>query len=139
MLGGVRGAVSVRRGRAGRNPLVELSVFARRSYTSGVLFVIVFFGAIVGFSLAVGMFLQLVLGYSPMKASLTMAGVGGGRVRRLRLRQHDDEPLGRHILHIGLALMLVGTGALYAVFQIDGLGVRAAARCRCWSTASGWA
>jgi hypothetical protein len=32
--------------------------------------------------------------------------------------------LGRHILHIGLALMLVGIGALYAVLQIDGLGVR---------------
>ena len=43
----------------GGTPLVELSVFARRSYTSGVIFVIVFFGAIVGFSLAVGLFLQL--------------------------------------------------------------------------------
>ncbi|MGH3486111.1 MAG: MFS transporter, partial [Nocardioidaceae bacterium] len=47
------------RARSGRTPLVELSVFAKRSYTSGVLFVIVFFGAIVGFSLALGLFLQL--------------------------------------------------------------------------------
>ncbi|GAA1888000.1 MFS transporter [Asanoa iriomotensis] len=111
-----------RRAGSGRHPLVELSVFTRRSYTSGVLFVIVFFGAIAGFSLAVGMFLQLVLGYSPMRASLTMSAwavgafVGSGFGSTMRNR------LGRRILHIGLALMLVGMAALYPVFQIAGVG-----------------
>ncbi|MEV0717362.1 MFS transporter [Asanoa sp. NPDC050611] len=111
-----------RRAGSGRDPLVELTVFKRRSYTSGVLFVIVFFGAIAGFSLAVGMFLQLVLGYSPMKASLTMSAwavgafIGSGFGSTMRNR------LGRRILHIGLGLMLVGIAALYPVFQIAGVG-----------------
>ena len=114
----------IRRAGSGRDPLVELRVFTRRSYASGVLFVIFFFGAIAGFSLAVGMFLQLVLGYSPMKASLTMAAWAVGAFIGSGFGSTMMNRLGRHILHIGLALMLVGTGALYPVFQIDGLGVR---------------
>ncbi|GIF64985.1 putative actinorhodin transporter [Asanoa ishikariensis] len=114
----------IRRAGSGRDPLVELRVFTRRSYASGVLFVIFFFGAIAGFSLAVGMFLQLVLGYSPMKASLTMAAWAVGAFIGSGFGSTMMNRLGRHILHIGLALMLVGTAALYPVFQLDNLGVR---------------
>ncbi|MEV4538762.1 MFS transporter [Asanoa sp. NPDC049518] len=114
----------VRRSGSGRDPLVELRVFTRRSYASGVLFVIFFFGAIAGFSLAVGMFLQLVLGYSPMKASLTMAAWAVGAFVGSGFGSTMTNRLGRHILHIGLALMLVGTAALYPVFQLDDLGIR---------------
>jgi EmrB/QacA subfamily drug resistance transporter len=114
-----------RRTRSGRTPLVELSVFARRSYTSGVLFVIVFFGAIAGFSLAVGMFLQLGLGYSPMKASLTMSAWAGGAFLGSGFGSTMMARLGRHILHIGLALMTVGIGLLYVVFHAYGMGVGA--------------
>ena len=53
-----------RRVAAGRSAVVEFSVLRKRSYVSGVAFVLVFFAAIVGFSLTVGLFLQLGLGYS---------------------------------------------------------------------------
>ena len=112
-----------RRTGAGRTPLVELSVFARRSYTSGVLFVIVFFGAIVGFSLAVGMFLQLVLGYGPMKASLAMSGWAVGAFLGSGFGSAMMNKLGRHVLHIGLSLMTVGTVLLYVVFRANGVQV----------------
>ena len=64
------------------------------------LFVVVFFGAIVGFSLAVGLFLQLGLGYSPMRASLTMAawavgaflGSGFGAAMMAKLGRRDPAP-----------------------------------------------
>jgi hypothetical protein len=49
-------AYQLRRKRSGATPLVELSVLARRSYACGVVFVIVFFGALAGFTLAVGCF-----------------------------------------------------------------------------------
>lgn len=110
-----------RRTRTGRTPLVELSVFARRSYTSGVLFVIVFFGAIVGFSLAIGMFLQLVLGYGPMRASLAMSGWAVGAFLGSGFGSAMMNKLGRHVLHIGLALMTVGTVLLYLAFREHGL------------------
>jgi len=112
-----------RRSRTGRTPLVELSVFARRSYSSGVLFVIVFFGAIVGFSLAIGMFLQLVIGYGPMKASLAMSGWAVGAFLGSGFGSAMMNKLGRHVLHIGLALMTVGTVLLYVTFRGHGVEV----------------
>jgi EmrB/QacA subfamily drug resistance transporter len=116
-------AYQLRRRRAGGTPLVELSVFAKRSYASGVVFVVVFFGAIVGFSLAVGLFLQLGLGYSPTRTSLTMAAwavgafVGSGYSASVMAR------MGRRILHMGLSLMAVGIGALYVEFRAAGTAI----------------
>ncbi|RKN43010.1 MFS transporter [Streptomyces hoynatensis] len=111
------------RRRAGRAPLVELSVLTRRSYTSGVAFTLVFFGSVVGFSLALGLFLQLGLGFGPAKASVAMAtwavgaffGSGFGAAMRGRL--------GRRILHLGLTLMAVGLGGVYLVFDRSGMGL----------------
>jgi EmrB/QacA subfamily drug resistance transporter len=107
----------VRRSRSGATPLVELSVFARRSYTSGVLFVVLFFGAIVGFSLAVGMFLQLGLRYSPLSASLTMVAWAVGAFIGSAFGSLLKDKLGRHILHIGLTLMGCGLVGLYLMFS----------------------
>ena len=105
------------RKRNGRTPLVQLSVFAKRSYTSGVVFVVVFFGSIVGFSLAVGLFLQLGLGQSPVRASLTMAAWAIGAFFGSGFAAGMMTRLGRRILHIGLSMMAVGLVLLYAVFS----------------------
>jgi EmrB/QacA subfamily drug resistance transporter len=109
-------AHQTRRRGAGRTPLVELSVFAKRSYTSGVLFVIVFFGAIVGFSLAIGLFLQLGLHYSALDAAVAMAAWPVGAFIGSIFGSTMMTKLGRHILHIGLAIMTVGMVHLYTVF-----------------------
>lgn len=112
-----------RRAASGRIPLAELGVLARRSYASGVVFVIVFFGGIVGFSLVVGLFLQIGLGQSPVKASLTMSGwavgafLGSGFAAAMMTR------LERRILHLGLAIMAVGLVSTWAVFAVSGTAV----------------
>jgi EmrB/QacA subfamily drug resistance transporter len=116
-------AHQLRRRRRGATPLVELSVFAKRSYTSGVAFVVVFFGAIVGFSLAVGLLLQLGLGYSPTRASLTMAAWAVGAFLGSGFSAGAMTKLGRRILHIGLSVMGVGVAALYVVFRAVGTGI----------------
>jgi predicted MFS family arabinose efflux permease len=100
----------------GKTPLVQLSVFAKRSYTSGVVFVVVFFGAIVGFSLAVGLFLQLGLGQSPIRASLTMTSWAVGAFLGSGFGATMMARLGRRILHIGLSMMAAGLALLYPVF-----------------------
>ncbi|MBO0867615.1 MAG: MFS transporter [Micromonosporaceae bacterium] len=110
----------LRRGRTGRVPLIELSVFTRRSYVSGVLFVIIFFGSIVGFSLTTGFFLQLGLGYSPMRASLTMSGWAVGAFLGSGFAAAMMGRLGRRILHIGLPLMAAGTAGFILVLTRDG-------------------
>ncbi len=110
-------AYTLRRTRRGvKAPIVRLSVFTKRSYSSGVLFVIVFFGAITGLSMAIGLFLQFGLGFSAMRASLTMAPwalgafIGSGASGALMGK------LGRKILHIGLTIMGAGIASLYVVF-----------------------
>jgi len=113
-------AHQVRRQRRGASTLVELSVFAKRSYASGVAFVVVFFGAVVGFSLAVGLFLQLGLAYSPTRASLTMAAWAVGAFLGSGFSAGTMAKLGRRILHIGLSMMAVGITAVYLVFRHAG-------------------
>ena len=113
----------LRRRRSGRTPLVELSVFARRSYTSGVLFVVVFFGALAGFGLAVGLFLQLGLGYSPVRASLAMAAWAVGAFLGTGVGSTMTARLGRRVLHLGLAGMAVGLTGVLVVLDRSGTGV----------------
>jgi EmrB/QacA subfamily drug resistance transporter len=105
----------VRRKKSGRTPLVELSVFRKRSYTSGVIFVLVFFGAIVGFSLAVGLYLQLGLGQSPIRAALTMSAWAVGAFLGSGFSATQAK-LGRRLLHIGLSIMAVALTGLAMVF-----------------------
>jgi EmrB/QacA subfamily drug resistance transporter len=113
------------RTRRGLPPLVELSVLARRSYTSGVLFVIVFFGGIVGFSLSMGLFLQLGLAQSPLRASLTMAAWAVGAFVGSAFAAMTMVKLGRRILHLGLTVMTAGLVYTYLVTQAEGIHVGA--------------
>lgn len=110
----------MRRKSNGKTPLVQLSVFSKRSYSSGVVFVVVFFGAIVGFALAVGLFLQLGLGQSPVRASLTMTAWAVGAFLGSGFGATMMARLGRRILHIGLSLMAAGLALLYPVFADPG-------------------
>jgi EmrB/QacA subfamily drug resistance transporter len=117
------GIYQLRRAASGRIPLVRLTMFAKRSYSSGVVFVIVFFGAIVGFSLAIGVFLQLGLGYSAMKASLTMAGWAIGAFAGSAVSAMTMAKLGRRVLHNGLAIMGVGVAIFLTVVLTAGTSV----------------
>lgn len=113
----------LRRQRHGATPLVDLGVFAKRSYASGVAFVVAFFAAVVGFSLAVGLFLQLGLGYGPTRASLTMATWALGAFLGSGFSATAMVKLGRRIIHMGLSMMAIGIAGLYLVFQYIGTSV----------------
>jgi EmrB/QacA subfamily drug resistance transporter len=110
-----------RRLQRGLTPLVELSVLRKRSYVSGVIFVLVFFGSIVGFSLTMGLFLQLGLGFTAMHASLYLAAMAIGAFFGAGVGAWATSAVGRPILHIGLAIMALGTVVLYlALRSVDG-------------------
>ncbi|NUR85803.1 MAG: MFS transporter [Nonomuraea sp.] len=115
----------LRRRARGRDTLVEPSVFGKRSYTSGVVFVIVFFGAVCGFSLSTGMLLQLGLGYSALAATLTMTSWAVGAFLGTGFAAAKTAALGRRILHVGLSMMAAGLAGLFAVMQLAGMGVTA--------------
>lgn len=104
--------------------LVELSVFGKRSYAAGVAFVVAFFGAICGFSLATGLFLQMSLGYGPLGASLAMLTWAIGAFVGSVFGGTMTAKLGRKILHLGLGLMIAGLGWMVLVFasgEVTGL------------------
>lgn len=106
------------RARRGEPVLVRLAVFAKRSYTSGVVFVVAFFGVITGFSLAVGFFLQLGLGYSPLRASLAMMPWAVGAFVGSAVGSTLMSKLGRTTLHVGLGIMGVGLVILLSVMDV---------------------
>jgi EmrB/QacA subfamily drug resistance transporter len=102
-----------RRLRAGRTPLVEFSVLRKRSYVSGVVFVLVFFASVVGFSLTTGLFLQIGLGFTPIHASLLLAAMAVGAFIGSGVGAWAATAVGRPILHTGLTIMAVGALVLY--------------------------
>jgi EmrB/QacA subfamily drug resistance transporter len=117
----VFGVQQRRRVRRGRTPLIEFSVLRKRSYLSGIVFVLVFFGTIVGLGLTIGLFLQVGLGFSPMTASLYSAALAVGAFLGSGVGAWAATAVGRPILHIGLAIMGIGTAVLYfSLRAVDG-------------------
>ncbi len=99
--------------RSGRTPLVEFSVLRKRSYVSGIVFVLVFFASIVGFSLTMSLFLQIGLGFTPVHASLLLAAMAAGAFAGSGVGAWAATAVGRPILHTGLTIMAIGTLVLY--------------------------
>jgi MFS family permease len=116
-------AHQVRRKRAGAAPLVEPSVFAKRSYVSGIVFAVFFFGALGGVMLSIGILLQVGLGYSPIHAALTMTPWALGGIFGSAFGGAMMHKLGRTILQLGLALMATGLAAQVAALEIAGTGI----------------
>jgi EmrB/QacA subfamily drug resistance transporter len=117
------GLHQARRSRRGLTTLVEFSVLTKRSYAGGTLFVLAFFGAIVGFSLAVGLLLQLGLGYTPVHAALTMVAWAVGAFLGSGFGAAMMYKLNRRIVHLGLIIMAASLAGLYLVFTHAGTGL----------------
>jgi EmrB/QacA subfamily drug resistance transporter len=116
------GYTQVARKRAGGTPLIEPSVFTKRSYAAGVVFAMVFLGTMGGLTLTLTVLLQLGLGYSPIHASLTTApyalgGFVGSAAGGMLLAK-----LGRTILQAGLVVKGAGVLALYLALHDASLG-----------------
>ena len=69
------GWYQVRRQRAGRDPLVEPSLFRRGPYRAGIVFSIVFTGSLGGIVMIFNVFLQNGLGFSPWHSAITISDV----------------------------------------------------------------
>jgi EmrB/QacA subfamily drug resistance transporter len=93
--------------------LIEPSIFRNRGYTSGTLVLLFFFTGMIGFTFALGLFLQLGQGFTALHAGLSFApwslglavgaGVSGGFLA---------PRYGRHVLELGGLVSLVGTGVV---------------------------
>lgn len=100
------------------DPLIEPALLANRTYTSGILAALAFFGAFSGVLLCVSLFVQLGEGFSPIHAGLTLTAMVLGMIVGMGASFALVARLGRHLLHVGIAL--VGAGAVVLALTVTG-------------------
>ena len=99
----------VLRTRAGRDTLIQPSLFRNRGYTSGTLVLLVFFLGMTGVLFVLTLFLQIGEGFSALHAGLTFVpwsfglAVGAGLSGAVLANRY-----GRHVLEAGGAVSLAG-------------------------------
>ncbi len=119
---GLFGWFESRKRRAGGDPLVVPSLFRKRGFTGGLILGTVFFTGMTGFGLVFGLFAQIGLGYSPLKAGLAGVPMSIGLVVGFGVAQALQK-LGRKVIHIGTAVMAVGVVGLVYTLHAAGIGV----------------
>ena len=117
------GWYQIRRTRAGRDPLVEPSVFRHRPYSAGIVFSLVFTGSLGGIVMIFNVFLQNGLGFSPWHSAVTTAPWAAGAFVGSAAGGIAMSKLGRRVLHAGLVVEAAGLLAIYAVLRGAGGGV----------------
>ncbi|MEV5734530.1 MFS transporter [Streptomyces sp. NPDC052292] len=113
-----------RQGRLGRAPLVDLELFALRSFTLGALISLTYFAGFTTVFFVYTLFLQNTVGYSALAAGLSVlpfaaaSAVGAAAGGRLVVR------FGRRLVVIGLGGVALGLlGAVVAVQLVPGRNV----------------
>ncbi|MEU5693146.1 MFS transporter [Actinosynnema sp. NPDC020468] len=115
------GVHQVRRSRSGRSPLVEPALFRSRAFTGGLAVGVIFFGAISGLVLALGLYLQLGLGFSALDAGLAQApwalgvAIGAALSGAVLGRKY-----GRPVLQVGALVMAAGVVGLIVTLDLTG-------------------
>jgi len=120
------GWYQVRRQRAGRDPLVEPSVFRHRPYRAGIVFSVVFTGSLGGIVMIFNVFLQNGLGFTPWHSAITTAPWAAGAFIGSAVGGIIMTRLGRRVLHAGLVVEAAGLLGIYAVLHGAGGGVSTA-------------
>jgi EmrB/QacA subfamily drug resistance transporter len=110
LLLGVFAVQQIARTRSGRDGLIEPTLFTNRGYTAGSLVLLVFFLGMIGFSFALGLFLQLGESFSALRAGLTFVPWSAGLAVGAGLSGGALAPRwGRHVLEVGGVVSLGGT------------------------------
>jgi EmrB/QacA subfamily drug resistance transporter len=94
------------------SPLIEPGLLRNRAFTAGLLVGVVIFAGFSGVLLAISLYLQLGLHFSPEHAGLSLAPMSIGLVLAAAGSYPLVAKLGRHVLHTGLA---VTTAAMVAL------------------------
>ncbi|HEY7100118.1 MAG TPA: MFS transporter [Mycobacteriales bacterium] len=113
--------------RRGREPMVDLALFGRRSYTFGATLALAYFAGFTGVFFIYVQFLQDGLGYSALQAGLASTPFALGSAVSAGLGGRVVVRIGRSLVAAGLVLVIVGlVGTWVAIGLVD-------------STAVGWA
>ncbi len=100
------------------NALIEPSLLSNRTYLSGIAVVLALFGSFGGLLLCISLYGQLGEGWSAIHAGLTLTPMVVGMMAGMMASFALVNRLGRHLLHIGIALIAIGI-ALLALILTD--------------------
>lgn len=103
------------RQRHASQPLITPSLFAKRAFTTGMCFGLVFFAVVAGVLLVLSLFVQTQLGYSPLAAGLTGAPISVGIVIASFAGRHAPARLARRLVGAGALGTAAGTALFAAV------------------------
>jgi EmrB/QacA subfamily drug resistance transporter len=105
--------------RAGRDALVEISLFRNRAFTGALAVGLAIFGSMIGLELVLGVYLQLGLGWTATHAALTFvpwslgSAVGAGLAGAVLGPKY-----GRLVLHAGLLIAIIGVAGIGATIAL---------------------
>src|ERR1700689_4101122 len=106
------GAFALWERRRPSDPLIDPGLLANRTYTSGGLVALAFFGAFGGLLLCVSLFAQLGEHFSPVHAGLTLMAMVVGMIAGMGAGFALVRGLGRPLLHLGVVIVAAGTVVL---------------------------
>jgi EmrB/QacA subfamily drug resistance transporter len=113
---------SRRQRRAGKDPLVEASIFSHRPYTAGLATIVVFFAGMIGTLLVLTLFLQLGEHFTAIHAGLTLAPFAAGTAAGATLAGAVLVPrVGRTALQAATVVIAGGVWWLHEVIGAHGL------------------
>jgi EmrB/QacA subfamily drug resistance transporter len=104
------------RHRAGRDPFIEPGLFRKRSFVTGLMTIMLFFGACSGVFLIGTLLLQGQLHFSPTHAGLTMVSWSLGTVVSMAVSQGIAQRMPRRVLQTGL--LVLGAGLAFSAVTV---------------------
>jgi EmrB/QacA subfamily drug resistance transporter len=121
---GLLARVEAARDRAGKVTLVVPSLFTKRAFTGGLATGMALFGALMGVGVVFTLFVQVGLGWSPLKAGLAGIPQALGMVVGFVASQPLIAKVGgRRLMHAGELIGIAGFGLLVLVLHTAGDGI----------------
>lgn len=105
----------------GGTPLVQLSMFSDRAFAVGALITLVFQASVLSYFVAMTIFFQAGLGYSPASASLLLIAYQIAIVFGSLSSPQLGARLGRNVLTLGIVLLSVGLVATLLILRARAL------------------
>ncbi|MGH3403416.1 MAG: MFS transporter, partial [Streptosporangiaceae bacterium] len=105
------------------SPLVEMGLFARRSFSTGIAIAVTFFLGVTSFALILTLFLQVGLSFTPLHAGLTFLPFSGGVLIASGAAARLAPKFGRGVTMTGALVMAAGMAGLIATVSHYGPAV----------------
>ena len=111
----------------GKTPLVNISLFANRSFAAGTAVSLVYFAGFIGLLFVLSLYLQIGLGWSALHAGIAILPFAVGTFAGAACSDPIASRIGRGVLQIGSVVVALATLAVILIIHAEGTGVSAVA------------